>query len=101
MTDRAAMVISLDGQEFRLRPQEITALDSKAFRDAVGVGLMEVFMGQVSIELEIAAGLLWIIRRKSNPRLTFEDVAGALRMDSDLHVVEAPEGELDTTNPEA
>lgn len=100
MTDRATMIISLDGEEFRLRPQEITALDSKAFHDAVGVGLMQVFTGEVSMELEVAAGLLWIIRRKSNPRLTFEDVAGALRLDTDLRVVEAPDGQLDTTNPE-
>jgi hypothetical protein len=95
MTDSATIVVELDGTKYRLRAREITAIDSKAFRDKVGIGLMEVFTGQASVELEVAAGLLWIARRKSDPRLTYEDVAGSLTFDSDLRVVESPDSEMD------
>lgn len=66
--------ITMNGQVDEIRFNDFTGLDARAFRQQVGVSLVDAFMGNPDVD--ILAGLVWLHRRKTKPRLSYEDVAG-------------------------
>lgn len=104
-----ALIISIDGKEYRLRPSQLTAIDAKDFRNVTGQKLIDV-VRRGPTELDEAAGLVWLVRRKREPGLPFEAVAIAMNYDSDLKVehrgadasppAPADEDDEDPTDPE-
>jgi hypothetical protein len=92
------IVIKLDGQEHRLAAGDITALDAKAFRAVVGRPLMTAFDGDV--DLDVIAGVVWISRRRTEPGLTYEQVAGGISYASDLDVDIGADVALGAADPE-
>jgi hypothetical protein len=75
---------------------DFTALDFRRFRTTTG---LDLYRAVVSGMLEGFAGALWLILRRTNRKLRYQDVAGKVRMS---HVLDRPPAdEEDDANPEA
>ena len=71
--------------EYLIDLDEYSAQDSKDFRLATGTSLMHVFAsGQV--DLDVFAGLIWLERRKRNPRVTYDSIASTLTYGTPIDV---------------
>lgn len=99
MADSPTVEITVDGKHYSIQFEDFNALDAKAFRQEVGTGLAAAFAD--SPDLDTMAGLLWIYRRKTNPKLKFEDVARGLTYTSIevLDAGETDESESDSDTP--
>lgn len=82
---QAALVITLDGKEYRLRSGQATAIDAKDFRAQTGVRLVDVLQRGPQ-ELDEVAGVVWLVRRRREHGLPFEVVATGLNYDCELVV---------------
>ncbi len=88
--------ITWDGRTDTIRPAEFTADEIGAFRRAVGFSLNA---GMQDLDLDVFAGLVWIYRRRDNPKLTYEQVSKSL---SYADVIDMADDELgDDGDPEA
>jgi|GEM_PF-3863611 hypothetical protein len=100
-TDPPALALTVDGVETIVRFQDFTALEARDFRREMGVGLISAFTD--SPDLDTLAGVLWLKRRQTDPKVTFETVAGGLtylNFDADFASTTAdPAGEV--ADPEA
>ncbi len=101
MRESPTVLITLDGAEYRLRFRDITAIDAKDFRAKVGVALTQA-LAEGSTDLDVVAGLIWLVRRKTERSLPYEAVAQAVNYDSDmdLELATDPARTEDPTNPE-
>lgn len=81
--DPTRLCITVNGKEYIIRMSELTAIDAKDFRARVGVSLAQV-MSNESADLDTVAGLVWLARRKRDPRVRFEDVARELTYDTEI-----------------
>ncbi len=70
----------VDGKEYILRPGELSARDAIDFRGAVGVGLTEAVATMGGGDLGVLAGLIWLVRRKTERALTFDAVADSFTL---------------------
>lgn len=78
------------GQVYELKPDEVTAEDAKDFRREVGTALGAVFGGARDVDLDVIAGVIWIVRRKEGERtLKYHDVAGKLTYASEIRFPDA------------
>lgn len=75
------------GETYTVRHVDMTAIDARDFRRAVGERLVTVFAGTLGADLDVIAGLLWLTRRRDEPHLTYEQVAEDLRY-ADLEAVD-------------
>lgn len=104
----AQLLVTVDGAEHYLTIRDLTALDAKDFRAKVGSSLQDalrdVYGGQ-GIDLDRVAGLVWLSRRRSEPKLPFESVAYTLGYESEIVVDLAPDqrqnGSGEVGDPEA
>ncbi len=87
-----ALAITVDGTTHTIRLANLTAIDAKDFRAAVGVSLAQA-MSEGSTDLDVVAGLVWLARRKTERGLPYATVAKALTYDSDLSVDQPSEPE--------
>jgi hypothetical protein len=87
VTESAALAITADGTTHTVRLAQLTAIDAKEFRAAVGVSLVEAMTGG-SVDLDVIAGLVWLARRKRERGLAYAKVARELNYGSDLDVTE-------------
>lgn len=71
--------ITVGGTDYDLFPDELTGEDAAAFRRATGFRLVEMF-GGFSHDLDTLAGLVWLVRRKDEPGLTYLEVARSLTL---------------------
>lgn len=82
---------------YTLNPKEVTGIDARLFRQAVGVSLLAALngVGTGTVDaLEFVAGFKWIVDRRDDESLTFESVLGSLTYeDIELDVEEVPEPE--------
>lgn len=76
MSDSPALAITVDGNEYVIRFEDFNALEAREFRREMGTGIAAAFTD--SPDLDTIAGVLWLHRRKTNPKLKFEDVAKSL-----------------------
>lgn len=76
MPEAPAMSLTVDGEEYIIRFEDFTALDSREFRREMGMSLAQAFT--TDPDLDMVAGLLWLHRRKTEPKLKYEDVAKKL-----------------------
>lgn len=72
------MQLTLDGETWTLDFGELTGVDAKEFRKAVGVPLASVLADKEGFDLDVAAGLIWLARRLKEPTLSYADVAKAI-----------------------
>lgn len=80
MSDSPALAVTINGVEHVIRFADFTALESRDFRREMGIGLAAAFAD--TPDLDTIAGIVWLHRRKDNPGLTFEAVAGELTYDN-------------------
>jgi hypothetical protein len=94
------MEITVGNETYLIAVEDLTGLEVKAYREAVGTSPMAAFSNQP--DLDVVAGLVWIVRRRTEPGLTYDDVAGVMTY-GDLLVEHDGTGETadDPTDPEA
>lgn len=80
MAEGPALSLTVDGKEYIIRFQDFNALEAREFRREMGTGLSAAFAD--TPDLDTIAGLLWIHRRKTNPRLQYDEVAKVLNYDN-------------------
>lgn len=61
-----------DGTVYEARLSDFSGLDAQLFRQVTGMGLMNAFSQP---DLDTIAGMIWLIRRRTNRKLPFEVVA--------------------------
>lgn len=88
--------ISIDDTEYVIRMSDMTGLDAKDFRAQVGMTLTSVFFGQVPQDIDTLAGLIWLARRRTEPGLTYRQVAGSINLTTVMDV-----GTTEANPPEA
>lgn len=76
-----ALELTVDGETFTLRFSDLTAIDAKDFRVAVGVPLTDAMSAETT-DLDIIAGLVWLARRKRERGLPYLKVAKELTYDT-------------------
>jgi hypothetical protein len=77
--DRADIRLKVGGDTVEIRFAEFTALEARAFREATGQSIVDVIRTVGSRQLpdiDILAGLVWLVRQRTNSMLEYEDVAG-------------------------
>lgn len=84
----SALEITLDGETFTLRFSDLTAIDAKDFRAAVGIPLTAAMTEGVT-DLDIIAGLVWLARRRRERGLAYATVAKALTYDTPFDMNES------------
>lgn len=98
MADPAVLVITVDGTQYKVKLSQLTAIDAKDFRAAVGVSLAQAIAGG-SGDLDVIAGLVWLARRKIERGLPYAKVAAALTYDSDIDLTEPDDAATPEDDP--
>lgn len=96
MPEQSAVIrVSVDGVEYDLDFSELNGIDAKDFRREVGLPLAAVVNDVEAADLDVFAGLVWLARRKTEPGLTYTQVAESISFTSDLDVNTVEEVEPD------
>ena len=74
------LVFTVAGATYRAKMGEFTPRDALDFRQAFGVPLVHAVAGG-QIDIDIIAGLVWLIRRRANPRLQLGEVLDSFTYD--------------------
>lgn len=91
--------VTVDDKQYDIDFSDLTAIDSKAFRHAVGIPLASVLANTQDGDLDVIAGLVWLHRRKNGePSIAYDTVAASIKFTSTLDIGDA-EAEADA--PEA
>jgi hypothetical protein len=98
MQEMATISFKVAGKPYAVDYGRLTGIDFRDFELAVGKPLMAAGTG-ASEGLIFFAGLKWLTDRKSNPKLTFEEVLGAITY-SDLELDDVSEAPPDPPTPE-
>lgn len=80
-----AIRITVGDTEYYIKFSELSAIDAKDFRRETGSSLADVFH-KGTVDLDIFAGLVWLERRKSNPRVTYDSIASTLTYGTEIEV---------------
>lgn len=97
MTD-SALTITVDDVVYDIRLANLTAIDAKDFRAAVGVSLAQA-ISDGSLDLDIVAGLIWLVRRQRERGLAYSKVAKEITYESNLDF-STPDAEVVDDSPE-
>lgn len=95
------VVVAFDyeGERYRLANDEMTAAERLAWRQTFGMPYLAMLTQ--GLDIDFAAGVIWIIKRRSNPRLRFSDIAEKLTWkDTRLVINGRPVDEDDQDNTE-
>ena len=76
MADGPALEISVNKTNYLIRFEDFNALEAREFRREMGSGMAAAFTD--TPDLDTIAALLWLHRRKTSPKLKFDDVAKEL-----------------------
>lgn len=72
----AMLTLEWNDETLVLRQSEITGIDSRDFRAELGFGITGMFQADGKyLDVDSVAGMIWIIKRRKTPRLTYEDIA--------------------------
>lgn len=89
MSNDYTVTLTLGGEQVTFRLGDMNAVDAGDFRRQVGVSLMQAIAGG-SLDLDIVAGLLWLTKRRDNPKLAYHAVAAQLTY-ADLEDIDGAE----------
>ena len=92
------VVVQVDGKEYRLDRRQMTANDARDFRGAVGVPLTKV-IAEGSWDVDIVAGIVWLVRRRTERTLAYQTVAEGITYDSDINIDLAGRTTAEETDP--
>lgn len=91
----AVVRVTVDGEQYDIDFSDLSAIDSKDFRKAVGIPLASVLTERQDADIDVIAGLVWLARRKKEPRLSYEEVAESINFTTDMDMKPAGEVEPD------
>ena len=88
---------------YELDINDVTGLEARAYRQATGFGLQAALVMATQghyDDLEWAAGIVWLVRRRNEPKLAYEEVLedfsyADLRASEQRQRDEVPKGEED------
>jgi hypothetical protein len=86
------LVIELGDKRYEARFGDFTAVDAGDFRQAVGFPLAAVFSGQAAFDIDVVAGLVWLLRRRKAKGLAYRAVAAEVTYDNFTVVDDDDEG---------
>jgi hypothetical protein len=73
--------LTIDGKPLEIFFNEYTGLESRAFRQTMGFSILDV-LGTLSRrelpDLDVLACMVWLVRRRTEPDLTYEEVADGM-----------------------
>lgn len=75
---------SVKGKTYTIDFSDITGREAKAFRQAVGTSTLSALQGVSTGELdplECVAGFKWLLDRRDNSKVEYDDVLGSLTYD--------------------
>lgn len=75
-----AVRITIAGEPHEFRVGDYTAVEARLFRGEMGVSLQKIFRTG-DLDIDVIAALMWLHRRRDNPRLTYDEVASELTYD--------------------
>lgn len=84
--DEFRIAFAVDGRDYVITPGDLTAVESRAFKREMGRGLIATF-ADGDYELEELATLMWLMDRRDDPSLSWEDVASKITL-ADIRQVE-------------
>lgn len=93
--DRPGLVIEHGEDTHIIHIEDLTAIDARDFRHATGIRLSTVFERSDVYDIDVAAGLIWLHRRKREPGLTYEAVATTVTVVNSPQLSQAKPGEAD------
>ncbi len=98
--DMPALSITVAGKKHVIRFSDLNGLDARDYRATTGLGLAEAFSSGLS-DIDTIAALLWVYRRKRNPKLTYEMVAKELTYESleDADLVDESKEDAESPDP--
>ena|SRR5688572_11788369 len=101
MADQIIRIVAA-GNRYDIDLADFTARDAGDFRKAVGVSLADS-IGNGQADLDVIAGLVWLVRRGTDRRLSYHSVAETLNY-GNVEAVgeddEAERGEEDLSDPQ-
>ena len=79
-----------NGKSYSISPGGLTAVESRSYRQVMGESLSRT-MQSGDVDIDVIATLVWIVDRRDNPALTWEQVAGEMTYEGvmDIDVEEA------------
>jgi hypothetical protein len=92
------IVVEYGGQQVKVDQGQFTAAEAQAFRHAVGARLLDAFMQQTS-DVDLIAGVLWILERRRNRALTWKAFSEAFTYDS-FELVDSDDADDEDHDPE-
>lgn len=84
--------LRVDGKLYVFRVADASAEDASALRRATGQSLNGLLKAAADDpDLDVVSGLVWLIRRRDEPRLRYETVAREIGYDTDIDFVDPDE----------
>lgn len=77
-----------DGNKYHVEVDDITRNEWRELRSALGMTQQEVLLGLAQVDLDVVAGVLWLVMRRDNPDVQYEDLDITYRS-----IIEQAEGE--------
>jgi hypothetical protein len=77
MADSSVVTFVAAGARYEIDFEDFTAADAGDFRRAVGIPLSAIFVAGTA-DLDGIAGLVWLVRRRGDRKLSYHSVAEAL-----------------------
>ncbi len=93
------MTVEWDGRTDTIDCREFTAAEAKLFRREHGVSIIHAF---VDADPAYTAFLVWLVRRRDNPRLKLSQVEESFTLGGHMDAVDSATGDVeDDDGPEA
>lgn len=92
----AVFVLTVDGTRYEIALSRLTAEDARDFRAATGMPLQAVFDGKQT-DIDLIAGLIWLVRKKTDRKLTYHQVASGFSYGTDVDVQDGGDETVDPT----
>lgn len=80
MANSPTLAFQIGGDKYEVRLGDLTPRDARDFRSAVGVPLIKAVTSD-STDLDVIAGLVWLVRRRTSHQLRFEQVLDSFTYD--------------------
>lgn len=89
------IVVKVDGTDYAVRADEISAVDASLLRRQTGMSVRAVMQAaDDDPDIDIVAALVWLARRQAGETgVRFEDVAAEITYGSDVAAGDVAEGE--------
>jgi hypothetical protein len=68
------LVIKVGDEEYRFDPKKILNVEAIAIEKAAGLTWAQVMVGLNTGQLSAVTGVVWVLRKRENPRLQFGEV---------------------------